>query len=179
MHVQFQWSGNFKKIFENIYGHFCWPFLNPKIIQYKLIFEKQCNLSNNMIINKTFMNNYDFLRNLFWIVKDGFKIPLCRANSWIFDSEVNWCQGVLKWRTSLHVLLSVNFTKRVLSIFFRRKVICAAFLCLKFKLMLLWRKIIGRKAGPKMLVKLTPAILLHNAACVFGVRVCVCVCMCV
>ncbi len=70
-----------------------------------------------------------------------------------------------------------QFHQTFLSILLRIKVICAAFLCLKFKLMLLWRKIIGRKSGLKMLVKLTPAILLHNAACVFGVSVCKCVCL--
>jgi hypothetical protein len=36
------------------------------------------------------------------------------------------------------------------------KVICAAFLCLQFGIVIFWQKDFGAKAAHKMLVKLTP-----------------------
>jgi hypothetical protein len=45
---------------------------------------------------------------------------------------------------------------------FCTKVICAAFLCLKFGFVIFWRKDFGAKAAHKMLVKLTPSLYNQN-----------------
>ena len=45
---------------------------------------------------------------------------------------------------------------------FRKKVFCAAFMCLQFGLVIFWRKDFGAKAAYKMLVKLMPGVDFTN-----------------